>query len=79
MKRVTTETGSVYLIDLENKTWERIQVGETSGRIRSDQGSILNAQPLRIIVGESMYIITDMINPAPRFLTTSPVVSIEDV
>jgi len=80
MKRVTTETGSVYLIDEENKTWERVSTEDTSGKIRTSGGSIKNNMPLYIKVGHPLTIWTDTINleATHRVLCTSNVIVIED-
>lgn len=81
MKRVTTESGSVYLIDLVAKTWERVEASTESGKIRTNKGSIQNTNPLVIKVGQRIEILTDKINPAAqyRLLATSIVTSIEDL
>lgn len=81
MKRITTKTGSVYLIDEENKTWERITAAGTSGQIRTNSGSIKNDHPLNIRIGHSLVIYTDNINihADGRLLATSHVVRIEEL
>jgi hypothetical protein len=81
MKRVTTESGSVYLIDLVAKTWERVETSIESGKIRTNKGSIQNTHPLTIKVGKRIEILTDKINEWAdyRLLATSPVLSIEDL
>ena len=81
MKRITTESGSVYIIDLVGKTWERIESSPESGKIRTQSGTIQNTTPLKIEVGHSIQILTDKINPHAqyRLLATSLVKSIEDV
>lgn len=80
MKRITTETGSVYLIDEENKTWERVNTRNTSGKIRTNSGFIKNDHPLNIRIGHSLTILTDNINihADNRVLVTSHVVRIEE-
>jgi hypothetical protein len=81
MKRVTTESGSVYLIDFEAKTWERVSSSPESGKIRTNSGTIQNTNPLKIEVGRPIEILTDRINPLAhyRLLATSIVMAIEDV
>lgn len=81
MKRITTETGSVYLIDEENKTWERVSSEDTSGKIRTNTGSIKNDHPLYIRIGHPVTIWTDKINIHAdyRVLRTSHVVKIESL
>ncbi len=81
MKKVITETGSVYLIDLENKKWERLSKTDESGPIRTKSGNILNETPLAIHIGQQINISTDKINPSAtiRLLQTSPVTSIEEI
>jgi hypothetical protein len=76
IKKVTTETGSVYIIDLVNKTWKRMEMGANSGPLRTNGGTILNDQPLE--VGEVMNIFTDKVTDKPRVIITSPIISIED-
>lgn len=80
MKRVTTETGSVYLIDEKNKTWERVSSGDTSGKIRTNSGSIKNDHTLNIRIGHPVTIWTDNINIHAdyRVLRTSYVIKIEE-
>lgn len=79
-QKITTETGSVYIIDFENKKWERVNITKDSGPLRTDGGSILNGHPLEIKVGSSLCIITDKVTEEDRIrrLLTSPVVSVED-
>lgn len=72
--KVTTETGSVYEINLESKTWSRVPT-EESGKTRTESGNILNELSIR--VGYPMVIQTDRITEHPRFLSTSLVRSIE--
>lgn len=81
MKRVTTESGSVYMIDLVAKTWERVESSRESGKIRTNSGTIQNTNPLTIEVGQRIEILTDKINPLAhyRLLATSIVASIEEV
>ena len=80
MKRITTETGSVYLIDEQNKTWEQISTEDTSGKIRTNTGSIKNDHPLVIKIGRPLIILTDNISiyATHRVLQTSYVILIED-
>ena len=78
IKKVKTETGSVYIIDLVNKTWKRMEMGADSKPLRTNGGAILNDQPLEIEVGKVMNIFTDKVTDAPRVIVTSLVASIED-
>ena len=78
IKKVTTETGSVYIIDLVNKTWKRMKMGTNSNPMRTNGGAILNDHPLRIEVGKVMNIFTDKVTDAARVIVTSLVASIED-
>jgi hypothetical protein len=78
IKKVTTETGSVYIIDLVNKTWKRMEMGADSNPLRTSGGAILNDQPLEIEVGKVMNIFTEKITEKTRVIVTSLVVSIED-
>lgn len=81
MKRITTENGSVYLIDEENKTWERVSSSAASGKIRTNAGSIKNDHPLDIRIGHPVTIWTDNVNIHAdyRVLHTSHVVKIESL
>lgn len=81
MKRVTTITGSVYLIDIENHRWERIVKTGESGPSRTESGSILNNGPVTIEIGQPMRIVTDNLSPDAdlRMILTSEVISIVDI
>lgn len=77
-KRITTDTGSVYIIT--DKTWERVSKSQESGPIRTEGGSILNHYPLEIEVGHPIVIITDrIVEGKSRFLATSKVATIEEI
>ncbi len=41
---ITTETGSKYLLDMENKTWERVRSTLESGYLRTPKGPFLSAE-----------------------------------
>ena len=41
---ITTETGSKYLLDMENKTWERVHSTLESGHLRTTKASFLSAE-----------------------------------
>lgn len=79
--RVTTETGSIYLIDFENKTWERLNKTGESGPTRTESGDILNEVPLVIHIGQSINISTNKIDQSAtiRLISTSKVISVENV
>lgn len=77
-KRITTDTGSVYIIT--DKTWERVSKSQESGPIRTEGGSILNHYPLEIEVGHAVVVITDNLTKGKtRLLATSKVVTIEEI
>lgn len=77
-KKITTDTGSVYIIT--DKTWERVSRSQESGAIRTESGSILNHYPLEIEVGCPVIIITDsIVSGKHRFLVTSKVVTVEEI
>ena len=82
-KKITTKSGSVYLIDLTNKTWERVSCAENSGKIRTESGNITNEHPITPEVGKSLLLFTDKADTTPdgasRFIQTSEIVNIEDV
>lgn len=79
-QRITTETGSIYIIDLEKKTWKRESTTEESGPIRTNEGAILNDRPITIEIGKRINILTDRINSSKtRFLSTSNVILIKEI
>lgn len=52
--RITTETGSTYIIDIDNKRWERVVQTDESGKIRKDSGDIIAIN--NYIIGSSLII-----------------------
>ena len=77
-KKITTDTGSVYIIT--DKTWERVSKSQESGAIRTEGGSIFNHRPLEIVIGHPIVIITDrIVEGKSRFLATSKVTTIEEM
>lgn len=77
MKRVTTESGSVYYIDDIKKTWIR-ERGPDAALTRTDYGAFISRNPIR--VGETFFLICPPLNPPfTRLITSTQVVSIEDV
>lgn len=50
-----TETGSVYEIDLEKRTWKRVLATEQSGHIRTINGKYNEISP--IVVGRTVRMI----------------------
>jgi len=78
-KIVHTETGSRYLIDYDNLTWERYKTGETSGELRSDGGTFIEIGYLE--VGQRAIIFCPPFHEKAegRAVITSQILSIEDV
>lgn len=79
-QRVTTQTGSVYVIDTEAKTWHRMQSTENSGTLRTHEGTFNTLEPLEVGKGLTMYMDT-LPTSAPgtlqRLVYTSDIVNIE--
>jgi len=78
-KSVHTESGSRYLIDYDNQTWERYQTGEKSGGLRSDGGQFVEINPL--VVGQRLMMVCPPFHEKAdgRVVITSAIISIEDV
>ena len=78
-KIVHTETGSRYLIDYDNQTWERYKTGAKSGDLRSDGGQFIDISPLE--VGKPLVLMCPPYHEKAdgRAIITSSVFSIEDV
>jgi hypothetical protein len=76
--KVTTRTGSVYMVDPHTKTWPRVSSTEASGPIRTDGGEYIEMGKLS--VGLPMNLIMQPLDPAMsgRLLSTSVVISIEE-
>ncbi len=76
---ITTETGSVYKIDTEKKTWERIEVTCDSGYIRTKDGTY--NEITKIAIGERLIMICPAIVPNMdgRLISTSSIVSINAI
>lgn len=78
-KIVNTETGSRYLIDYDECTWERYKTGEDSGELRSDGGTFIEVNYLE--VGQRALILCPPFHEKAdaRAIVTSIILSIEDV
>jgi hypothetical protein len=73
-KRYTTESGSQYIIEFENKTWERIR-GEGAAVLRSDSGTYYS-----INISESIIMVCPPINPPyPRLIESTNIVKVEEI
>lgn len=77
--KVTTRTGSVYIVDPDTKTWARVSSTGASGPIRTDGGEYIEMG--RLSVGLPMNLIMEPLDPAMsgRLISTSTVVSIEEM
>ena len=76
---VTTKSGSKYRIDPEVRTWERLQVTDKSGPLRTLKGSYLE---IKFAVGQPLEMICPPLTPGTigRYVATSKVTEIgEDV
>lgn len=74
--RVTTETGSVYLIT--DSTWERLETTDKSGEVRTAGGGLKT--PVRPKVGMSMVLNTDLLVESTfRVIFTSKVTEIQEI
>jgi hypothetical protein len=78
--KVTTLTGSTYLIDFGKKTWERVAETPDSGPVRTDGRGTWHALS-GISEGFPMVIYGPPVDPAmaERRITTSPVTGIVPV
>lgn len=74
---VTTENGSVYLVDDKANTWEQVKWTSFSGVHRSDRGDIIDIIQMRL--GEPMIIRDTNVRDGftHHFLQTSLVKKIE--
>lgn len=77
MVLITTETGSKYLLDMENKIWERTHSTLESGRLRTTSASFLSAD---YQLGGHLELICPPINDKStyRYIQTSRIIKIED-
>ena len=74
--RITTETGSTYLLDSTTMRWERIPT-ERSGKIRTESGEI-RSWPV-VEIGAPLVVMTNPVEEGVegRYIRTSPVTTIE--
>ncbi len=73
---ITTESGSVYRIDLNKKLWARISETERSGDIRTHFGTYTELRDVE--VGKRMTIIAPGLAFGNRWIHTSVVKEIKD-
>lgn len=75
---VTTKSGTKYRIDLEAKTWQRLEATYKSGHLRTEFGKFIGIEGLA--VGCGMIITCPPITPraSARVIYTTQVVAIED-
>lgn len=74
-RRYTTQSGSVYTIDFEQKTWAR-QRGEDASVMRTDEGEFISFE----IDGGIITMICPPINPPfPRVITSTLIMKVEDL
>jgi hypothetical protein len=73
---VTTESGSVYLIDDEHKTWFRMR-GKGARVMRDGGEGFITHSP--IVVGSPLILICPPINPPyDRIVASTPVISVRE-
>lgn len=75
---VTTKNGSVYRIDYDNKTWERLSETENSGPVRTEGGPW---DEVLLVEGFPMVIYGPPLDPKmdKRKITTSEVEKVERI
>ena len=78
MIRVYTQSGSVYLIDREAKTWERVKVGEGSHALRTQSGTFTELYPIEVGRGVLMVCPPLVEGTIGRTIYTSNVTEIVD-
>jgi hypothetical protein len=77
--KVTTETGSVYLIDYDRLKWARVTKSHYSGHVRTAGGNLFG--PPQITVGRTMDLYGNPLTPDASFrlIITSHVTKIEQI
>ncbi len=79
MKKVVhTESGSRYLIDYDNRTWERFK-GEGANELRSTSGQFTDIGPLQIGQRLAMLCPPYHDKAGGRAIISSEITAIEDV
>lgn len=76
---VETESGCKFIIDLERKTWARIEAGyQTTAPLRTSSGSFITISPIK--VGQVLRMFCPPINDSSsaRLIMTSFVTNIEE-
>ena len=75
---ITTETGSIYDLDLENKIWNRVKTTTESGHVRTTSGEFYEVGSIE--VGEPVSFVCPPIREGSsfRYIKTSKVVKIEE-
>lgn len=75
--KITTQSGSVYIIDPTAKTWERVHATALSGTIRTTGGVFEEMYPITVGNGLLMFCPPLEMNGPPRMIYTSNVTEIE--
>lgn len=77
MVLITTETGSKYLLDMENRIWERTHSTSESGHLRATSAPFLSAD---YALGGHLVLICNSIKEgsAFRYIQTSRIIKIEE-
>jgi hypothetical protein len=73
--KISTESGSTYEIDLDNKKWKRFK-GENAEQIRTDDGEFIE---IWVDTAGCLNLLCPPINPPyDRLVTSTPIVGIEE-
>lgn len=75
--RVTTETGSVYVLDGEARTATRVFAGPDSGPLRRDNETVTYRNAVVVRLGAPLVLLLNLVPGFSTVRTSSPVVSIE--
>lgn len=75
MVHITTESGSEYVLDHKHNLWERTNVSEKSGKLRTVSGSFHSAS---YAVGQALRMVCAPLvaHTSLRFIQTSLIVSV---
>lgn len=76
VRLVTTQNGSIYRLDLEAKTWERVAETNLSGDIRSSGGPYTELRDAE--VGKRMTIVAPGLAFGNRWIHTSVVTGVKN-
>lgn len=79
--KVRTQSGSIYLINIDTKRWARVREPEEVGKypLRTEDGSFLVIGNVKL--GERMEMLAELMDDkkGSRLITTSMVVEIQEI